>query len=192
MVAELHRQGTVLPVKFGCVYASTTELLEALDGRREAILVGLKRLDGCDEWGIRLYADRKYVAATAALDQPAVRDLGDQMKKARPGAAFFLRRKLADALAAATEQSLSDIAQAGYDHLAALAVASRLSDRSGATIAGSDPEILRAAFLVWRSAEDAFIEGVQRFVAEREGVRCEYSGPWPPYSFVSLGEEGQQ
>ncbi len=189
VVAEIHRLGTVVPAKFGCVYASIEDLLEALESRQEALLERLGGLDGCDEWGIRLYADRKCVAATAAKGHPAVRDLADELRTASPGRAFFLRRKLADSLAAATEQSLSDLAQAGYDHLAELAVAAQLGDRSGSPSASEEPEILRAAFLIRRTSGEAFVEEVRGFVAGHEGVRCEYSGPWPPYSFVTLGEE---
>jgi hypothetical protein len=51
-------------------------------------------------------------------------------------------------------------------------------------------EILRAAFLVRRTNADTFLAELRSCVEERDGVHCEYSGPWAPYSFaVPIQEE---
>jgi hypothetical protein len=48
--------------------------------------------------------------------------------------------------------------------------------------------ILRADFLVRREAQDTFVAAVGTLVEARHELRCEYSGPWPPYSFAMLNE----
>ena len=45
-------------------------------------------------------------------------------------------------------------------------------------------EILRAAFLVRRAQAETFLTELRSYVQGRDGVHCEYSGPWAPYSFA--------
>ena len=50
-------------------------------------------------------------------------------------------------------------------------------------------EILRVAFLVRRANADTFLAELRSYVEGRDGVHCEYSGPWAPYSFAVPTEE---
>ena len=50
-------------------------------------------------------------------------------------------------------------------------------------------EVLRAAFLVRRAPADTFLAEVRSCIEGRDGVHCDYSGPWAPYSFVVPTEE---
>ena len=50
-------------------------------------------------------------------------------------------------------------------------------------------EILRAAFLVRRANAATFQAELRSCVEGRDGVHCEYSGPWAPYSFAVPIEE---
>jgi hypothetical protein len=50
-------------------------------------------------------------------------------------------------------------------------------------------EILRAAFLVRRANADPFQAELRSCVEGHDGVHCEYSGPWAPYSFAVPIEE---
>jgi hypothetical protein len=50
-------------------------------------------------------------------------------------------------------------------------------------------EVLRAAFLVRRIHTDTFLAELRSYVEGRDGVHCEYSGPWAPYSFAVPIEE---
>jgi hypothetical protein len=190
VIAAIHEEQTILPAKFGCVYLSGARLRTALEQAQDTLLAQLVRLEGCDEWGICLYADRAVIQQRARAEHPTLRQLQHKIAVARPGRAYFLQRKLADALIAATEQALGDLAQAGYDYLVQRAVAGQVNPRARmARDPGSEVEILRAAFLVRRMGADAFITEVAHFTAGQDGLRCEYSGPWPPYSFAALAEE---
>ena len=74
--------------------------------------------------------------------------------------------------------------------LARWGVAGRVTPRTRSTPdAHGEIEILRAAFLVRRASADTFLAEVRSCVEGRDGVRCEYSGPWAPYSFVVPIEE---
>jgi hypothetical protein len=189
VVAFIHQAGAVLPGKFGAIYPTSEALQAALAETHDALLAQLERLQHCDEWGIHLYADRQAVQRLAG-EHPALRQLQDEMAAASPGRAYLLKRKVADAMTDITEQALSTLAQMCYQRLASYAAAGQVSPRQPKPAERDDErEVLHAAFLVERSRTDGFLQEIQRLVQEQEGVRCEYSGPWPPYSFASIGGE---
>jgi hypothetical protein len=187
IIATIHREQAVLPAKFGCVYPHTEDLRAALEHSHDALVAQLKRLEGCDEWAVHIYVDRPTIQQGLNTEHPTIRQLQQQLATASPGRAYFLQRKLADELAVATDQALNDLAQSGYDHLARRAVAGQVNPirRATSNVSG-DWEILRAAYLVRRSNQGTFIAEIQILAESQEGLRCEYSGPWPPYSFAAL------
>jgi hypothetical protein len=192
VVARIHQADAILPVKFGSVYPGKDALQAALAEMHDALLAQLRRIENCDEWGLHLYADHQAIQRLIG-EHPAVRRLQDELAAASPGRAYLLKRKLADAMTDITEQALSTLAQVSYRRLAGYAVAGQISPRSQQPAnGGSEREALHATFLVQRAAADAFLQELEHLVQEQEGLRCEYSGPWPPYSFASIGGEEKQ
>lgn len=190
VVEAFHRERGVLPAKLGCVYAHSADLVEALAPVHDALRSQLDRLAGCDEWGVRLYADRSIVERRVTKEDPRMHQLQQELAGARPGRAYLLRRKLADLIGSTTDQWLSEVAQAGYDRLLCCSVDGQIGPRpNGVPVAVGDAEVLRADFLVSRANVDRLVDEIHRFIEGQEGLRCEYSGPWPPYSFARLGGE---
>lgn len=161
-----------------------------MDHSHDALVAQLKRLEGCDEWAVHIYVDRPTIQQALNTEHLTIRQLQQQLETARPGRAYFLQRKLADELAVATEQTLNELAQSGYDRLARRAVVGQVNPiRRAASNVSGDSEILRAAYLVRRTNQGTFIAEIQTLAESQEGLRCEYSGPWPPYSFAAITEE---
>lgn len=188
VVERLHNLCTVLPSKFGTVYSSHRALSLAMAMAEEKLLAALGRVDDCEEWGVRLFADLPMVQRVAR-QYPAVRHLLLQSQRAKPGAAYFLRRKLDDILGSATQQALDGLAEAGYDHFCQCAISGQIGKPQVPATGSSEIEVLHCSFLVRRSAKNFFLQNVQLWLDMHDGLRCEYSGPWAPYSFAALGPE---
>lgn len=189
MIERIHQKGAVLPVKFGAVYPDREALLTALAERHDDLLAQLQRLGHCDEWGIHLYADRQAIQRLTA-EHPTLQRLKDELAAASPGRAYLLKRKLSDEMGAISEEALNGLARTSYERLARFAVAGQSNPRSQrATGEAGEQEIFHATFLVQRANLAGFLGEVQRLAEEQEGLRCEYSGPWPPYSFAELPRE---
>lgn len=189
VIDTIHRQQAILPAKFGCVYVSVDDLKAGLERDHDGLVAHLGRLEGCDEWAVHVYVERAAIERRAANQDASMRQLRQEMASARPGRAYFLQLKLADTLAAATERALGDLAQAGYERLVRHATAGQVHSTGHPTEdARAEIEVLRAAFLVRRESEGAFVAEVNAFAASVEGLRCESSGPWPPYSFAAPTE----
>jgi hypothetical protein len=190
VIAALHQQQAILPAKFGSIYARAEDVQMAVAEAQEALLAQLERVEGCDEWAVHVYADRPAVAQRVAAAHPTIPQLQHDLAVAPPGRAYFLQRELDEERAAATDQALRELAQAAYERLARGAVADRVTPPARSTPeARGESEVLRAAFLVRRAHADTFLAELRSCVAGRDGVRCDYSGPWAPYSFVVPIEE---
>lgn len=188
----IHRDRTILPAKFGSVYASMADLSAALQAAHEKLLAQLQQIAGCDEWGVRLYADLATIRQWVESEHAGVQRLRQELASATPGRAYFLQRKLEDELAAAAEQGVDDLVERAYARLIGRAVAGEVNRRiGGSRIVQHDgeAEVLRAAFLVRREQADMFLDDVRTLAESQPSLRCEYSGPWPPYSFATLPEE---
>ena len=190
VIAAIHERHAILPATFGRVYVRAEDVTTAVAGAQDALLAQLGRVEGCDEWAVHVYADHPAVQQRLVAEHPTMHQLQHELAFAPPGRAYFLRRKLADELATATDQVLSVLAQASYDHLARWAAAGQVNQLARSPRdAHGEKEILRAAFLVRRTSADTFLAELRSCVEGREGVRCAYSGPWPPYSFAVPIEE---
>lgn len=190
LIAAIHRQCTILPSKFGCVYTREDDLRQALRQQQASLLDQLHRLEHCDEWGVHVYAEPSLVRERLARNDPRVRRVEDELATATPGKAYLLKRQLANLLVEATGQSLADLGREALDHLArhAADVSVAGQPRKAARL-DEEVEILRASFLMRRPTSAAFFDALQAFAEGNEGLRCEYTGPWPPYSFVESLEE---
>lgn len=191
VIEAVHRACPLLPAKFGCVYASAEDVQTALREEQDTLLARLSWIDGCDEWGVRLYGDITAIQQRADVEQESVRQLREDLASATPGRAYFLQRKLADELANAVDCLLDDLVGHAYAQFARHARAGQVSRRmAGSRLTQTDrsetsAEVLRAAFLVPRDSADAFVEDIRRFSEGQSGLWSEYSGPWPPYSFAA-------
>ena len=190
VIEAIHARQTILPSKLGVVYAHADDLVSALRPVYETLVRKLDRLRSCDEWAIHLYADEAMVRAQVADSEPALKKLRDELAGARPGRAYFLGQQLRDELRAAAEQALLSHAQETFNRLSTFAVDALASPVKPTSDSTDLVEILRASFLISRDSAEQFKAEVPLCCDESEGVRCEYTGPWPPYSFAAH-EEGE-
>ena len=78
------------------------------------------------------------------------------------------------------EQRSQECAAQVLRRLRDVCVASRTNETVG------DRMFLNAAFLVQRSREAAFDQGVQALAQDFEEFTFQFTGPWPPYNFVAI------
>jgi hypothetical protein len=192
VIAAAHQQQSIVPAKFGSVYASLGDLKAGLEQMEDMLRAQLARLDGADEWAVHVYAERPSVAKRVAAEDPRIQDLQRELESARPGRAYFLRRQIADELEAATDAALANLVQTAFDQLSAYARASQIDAVNRSRSDPSRTEVLKAAFLVARTDADTFLPAIGSLAESYPGIDAEYTGPWPPYSFARLDHEGPQ
>ncbi len=194
MVLDHHRvlqsmveQYTVLPLRFGAVFASDDSMAAALEAHRQALYEALERLDGAYEWGIKIFGDRTILLRRLREGSPTVRAAREQIAATSEGRAFFLRRKLEQISEEEIEHDIGRCIAASLQSLASTArAAATLKTQPRAIHGRADDMVWNGAYLVARDSEERFFECVAALKQANgpSGFDYECTGPWPPSSFA--------
>jgi hypothetical protein len=165
-VGEIASKLTCLPARFGTIFLNEDSMAQHLKARRSVFRAAFKRVAGADEWGIKLFviAPGKTSPAVAAVS-----------------GSDYLKKK-AEVLRPQRSKTLDQDARTFIAALDGLAVA---SSPGGKASVGQPGLIWHGSFLI-RRKDRIKLEGVLEEYATkwRDTRRIDWSGPWPPYSFV--------
>ncbi|MBC8248958.1 MAG: GvpL/GvpF family gas vesicle protein [Anaerolineales bacterium] len=183
---------TLVPMRFCTIYQSEGRVQEMLAQHYDDFVEALARLEGKQEWGVKVYCDGKALAQRVGETSDRVKELKAEMEQKSRGAAYFLKKKVDEAIAEEVERVSDEYAQRSHDGLSSHAEEAVINPLQSKEFTGrKEAMILNGAYLV---AE----EQLTAFRAELESLEEEYSdlgfvyemtGPWPPYNFVSIGLE---
>ncbi len=181
VVLSCHRQGAIIPMRYGCVLPRESEVIQLLDEHSCQYEALLQELEGCVEMGLRvLVASGPWAAAAPESTREVAGPPPAEAAPQRPGLAYLLARK---AHYAHEDRWTRDYRQAAERCLAQF---SGLFVK--AKTEGPSPRLplLSLYFLVPRRTVAAFRRAF-RGLAATESARLLLSGPWPPYNFATSG-----
>jgi hypothetical protein len=164
----------VLPFRLFTLFSTEEKAVATLAAQRAAMTRAFERIRGKQEWVLRI-----------GKPDPSRAENSSGAAASRASGTSFLQAK-ADARreTAARAERVKEDAAASYEALARLADAAktRAVDSAGTLI-------LDAAFLVAADRLDAMRETLTRTAARllADGCAVSFTGPWPPYSFASMG-----
>ena len=168
------RGATVVPMKLFTMFTSSDRAMSELRAKRQTLTAALRRLRGCEEWGVRQVRaprrsdGRMQVVTTARAFRRGV----SRGEERGPGRTRDAVRKV------------SNVVETAYDLLAPLSRDSRR--RTDFPESAATPPLLDAAFLVPAARKARFRAAAKRAAAacRAAGVELTLSGPWPAYNFV--------
>jgi hypothetical protein len=166
VIAGLCQSMTTLPTRFGAVFLSEDSLLRHVKERKRALAAAFERVTDADEWGIKIFAlakPKKDLSAEAASGSE------------------YLKRK-AELLQPKPGKTLDDEIREFVAALTKLAVA---TSPGGKASAGQPGLAWHGSFLVRRDDRKKLEAALKKYAAKwQDSRRIDWSGPWPPYSFV--------
>ncbi|QSQ17817.1 GvpL/GvpF family gas vesicle protein [Myxococcus landrumensis] len=163
------REHTLLPVAFGTVLSSRTQVQQLLRATKGVLTTALSSLDGKVELGVKVLHHREHLARRMELEDLSLRRRADEME-----AEHERRLWHAVELRAALDMA------AMLESLRPLAAASRIHSPVGERM------LLNTAFLVTRAEVPAFEAKVRTLAARSDLYSFRFTGPWPAYSFVDV------
>ncbi|HEX9161994.1 MAG TPA: GvpL/GvpF family gas vesicle protein [Thermoanaerobaculia bacterium] len=185
VMQALMNGGTVIPLRAFTLFGSRQMLGAQLRSGRDQFVKVLERLDGKQEWTLRIEFEPERWNESLISRVDSLRALSDQAMASPPGKAFLLKKKLDDERKKASRdaelQVVGEIEQRVLSRLACETVAESREARDGAF-----PQI---NVLINRD-EEAVLQELHTELADRyagEGITLAVSGPWPPYTFASVG-----
>jgi hypothetical protein len=178
--------GTVLPLRFGIVFADERAVVEEFLRPRHDELVGLLReLAGHVELRVTAHYREEAILAEAVRESPRIAQL---RAATRGGAAAGhpALLELGELVAAEVQRRTAQDASALLERLRPLARRHELDQEP------IEYQVLRASFLVERDRVARFDAALEEFARDNAGrIDFKYVGPLPPHSFVSLGDGGR-
>jgi gas vesicle protein GvpL/GvpF len=179
VVEHVSRLGTVVPMKLFTLFSSDARAMADLGRSRTRLRAVLGRIEGRQEWGVRVSVDE----ATA---RTRARERAEQAAEGLSAGARFLTRKGQEHKEV---RDILDLGRSAADDVFA-GLAPHADDTRRRPPSAAEPGLrllLDAAFLVPMARADAFREAVRK-QAERlapSGYRVVLTGPWPAYNFVA-------
>jgi hypothetical protein len=182
VIQDVMKHTAVIPLRAFTLFSSEEALRTYLHENAEMLRRSLQRLEGKQEWTLRVEVDPERWSEALVARVDSLRELQQQIADAAPGKAFLLRKKLEDekkrASHAAEEQLVAEIERAVLERLRCETVAESRERRDGAF-----PQI---NVLIERD-EEATLQELHASLTDRysgEGVALALTGPWPPYTFA--------
>lgn len=180
--------GGVVPFPMFTMFGSAAALTASLASRGESLRAILRRVAGADEFGIRVHRrEERMLAGIHELD-PALARLRADAAAASPGQRYLLERKLAEQAKASVRAVSQRLAAEIFEELRGLSRDALARPLTPDPARASDATlVLNGAFLVDRARVDAFraAVGARMRTHEAHGLEFDFTGPWPPYNFVS-------
>jgi len=165
VVSQIAEAVTVLPARFGTVFRNEKSLTEHLHAEKDKLTATLKRIEGTEEWGIKLFLNPDPPASP--IDVASGRD--------------YLRAKASVIQVKRQKQLDPDVVEFARE-LQAIAADSA---PAGKVSSGQNNLEWQASFLVRKKDRPKWDQMLKRYAtrwADRREIQC--TGPWPPYSFV--------
>lgn len=166
VVAEISSHVSALPARFGTVFLTEESLTQHVKQRSKVFQQAFDRVADADEWGIKIYGERK--APRTPMDTP------------RSGTDYLKKKSVL--LQPRRSGKLDDDVLDFVENVTKLAVA---ASPGGKASAGQVGLVWHGSFLIRRSNRKKLDAVLRKYAAEWADIRrIDCSGPWPPYSFV--------
>jgi Gas vesicle synthesis protein GvpL/GvpF len=166
-VSAIAESAEILPARFGTIFLDESSLGADIKSRKTALEADFKRIQGSEEWGIKVFA-----LPPQSLPLPAKVRTGKDYLQAK--SALIKKRA-----SKGTDDEVQQLAEA----LKKMALATA----DGGSISGGRRDLqYQVSVLLKRQDRQKLEDLLARFCAKwKETRKIECTGPWPPYSFVS-------
>lgn len=177
----------VVPMKFGTIFRTKEKLLESLKKHYSKFLTSLENLTGKQEWGVKVYLDRKSFISEVKKASPVVQEKEKEIAQLPEGTAYFMQKQIDEAVSKEADKALENYTESFFESIkkyteAALRGKILEKELTGKTL----PMVLNGIFLVLEGKLGDFVKEIDKLNKDykTKGFVFESSGPWPAYNFV--------
>jgi len=176
----------VIPMKFGAIFKDRERLENILKKRYKQFKKTLKNLRGKQEWGVKVYLDRKTLEKKTRKLSALVREKEKEIARLPEGIGYFVEKEIENVIQEEASQALQNYTEDDFKALKQYADESVRAKNLEKEITGELlPMVLNGFFLVPRENLEGFTKEINNLIKKRQpdGFYFKHSGPWPPYHF---------
>jgi len=165
------------PTRLATIFLDDKGVRRRLREQHDAISVALDRVDGHEEWSVK-------VLTRVPQSEP------EPVSTAVSGADYLRHKREQQDVRSDGERDAHVAAERVHDALVPVVTASRRLPPQDSRLAGHEGTMVHnAAYLVERARSEDFIALVEQQAGAHPDVVVDARGPWPPYSFAMLDDE---
>jgi len=190
-ISKVMEKYTVIPFKFGTIYNHPEGLEKFITDYSVSLNDNFHNIEGKEEWSVKVYCDRKTLSEKIDELSEEAAELERQIMASSPGKAFILKRKKTDLIENEIDRFCKIYGQEYYDELNKLSESTVLNNLLPKEFTGrQDTMILTATFFVSKNKVNEFKNTVSmlRKKDANSAFFIEATGPWPPFSFITIKE----
>jgi len=192
VISRIMENSTVIPFKFGTIYNSEEGLRKFIRDYSSSLSKNLKSIEGKEEWSVKIYCNYKtLIENTEELSEDVVA-IEKQIGESSPGKAYILQRKKDEVIKGEIEKLYKFYSQQFFDELKSLSESYLINNLLPKELTEKiDDMILNVTFFVSKNKVRDFISTTELQMNKNKiyGVTVEATGPWPPFSFISINEK---
>jgi len=177
----------VIPMQFGVIFKTKEKLEETLSKNLEKFRKSLEYLAGKQEWGIKVYLNRKVFEEFLEKGSEEVLAKKKEVESLPKGMAFFAKKQAISKIDEIKEKELDKITGEMYESLSQLAVSFNKAKILEKDFTGMiEKMILNSFCLIEESKLNDFQKKVEELKEKynSKGIIIEMTGPWPSYHFA--------
>ena len=113
----------------------------------------------------------------------------NEATKAEGGKSYFLTKRLNDTIMNRTDQRLREICNEAHDRLRDVSLDARVNRPQSKELTGEERDmVMNCSYLIEDVDGERFLDVVHELDRQHSpyGLTFEATGPWPPYSFMTL------
>jgi hypothetical protein len=182
---------TIVPLRLCTIYEGVEGVRRMLEDEHETLEAALARLDGREEWGVKLLVDPQLLADAARAASPEAAAFAEEAEDRTEGGAYMLRRRLERHVREQTEALASELAAQVHARLQDWALDAIARPAQNRDLSGHEGQmLLNGAYLVEAGrAEELHALADELGAHHRDvGARLELTGPWPPFNFIGAAQ----
>jgi hypothetical protein len=179
---------TIVPLRLCTLYEDDEGVRAILEREQTTLHDALERLEGRQEWGVKVTVDAERLAEAARAASPQAATFEDELAERTGGGAYILRRRLERHVRDCADSLAADVAAQIHARLQDWAIDAVTHAAQNRDLSGHEGEmLLNGAYLVETDRAD----GLRALAVELEShhraldARIELTGPWPPFNFVA-------
>lgn len=181
VISRIMAETTVIPIRFGSILASKADARGLLRSAYSELKEDIARLAGKIELGLKVVWKKETFAVELERQFPDLRELKAYVLSLPAGSAYQATVELGERVALAADELNDTYLRDIFEPLKALAADARLNKQL------NERMVFNAAYLVDAASEATFDGAVDALYNQYcDRFEFKYSGPWPPYNFVSV------
>lgn len=192
VIRSIMKYSDVIPFKFGTIFNSKLRLKQFIIDYADSLSENFKIISGKEEWALKIYCDQKKLCEQIDELSEEAALLEKQIMESSPGKAYLLKRKKTEFIDNEINRICKKYGQEYFDEFKKLSESNSLNNLLPNNYTGrEDSMILNATFLLNKNKVNDFINTVE-ILRKKDGgfgFFIEVSGPWPPFSFISIKEK---